>query len=71
MSKHGEERNIREYQQLVMNQIIDKKAKVVELSTTETYTVTEVYCAKCESWQEVDSRNSFTAVICPNCSVYW
>lgn len=54
-----------------MNQVIDKKAKVVELSTTETYTVKEVYCAKCRDWQEVDSRNAFIAVICPNCAVYW
>lgn len=50
MAKHGEVRNICEYQQLVMNKVIDKKTKMVELSTTETYIVKEVYCAKCEDW---------------------
>lgn len=81
MPKHGEVRKIYEQQQLVMNkQLIDERSKknksiknetVIELSRLETYIIKEVYCAKCEAWQEMDSRYAITDIVCPNCCVRW
>lgn len=81
MPIHGEVRSIREHKQLVMNQkYMDKKARnnksiknetVIELSRLETYLIKEVYCAKCEAWQETDSRYVITDIMCPNCCVSW
>ncbi|OCS87160.1 hypothetical protein [Caryophanon tenue] len=81
MPKHGEVRKIYEQQQLVMNkQLIDERSKsnksiknetVIELSRLETYIIKEVYCAKCEAWQETDSRYAITDIVCPNCCVRW
>lgn len=71
LATHGEVRNVYEREYLVVNKMLDKTAKVIELSRLETYIVKEVYCAKCEAWQETDSRYFITDILCPICCTNW
>ncbi len=71
MNSHGEVSKTYECTHVVKNKTFDKKEKVVELSKLETYIVKEVYCAKCESWRETDSRYFITDIMCPECAAHW
>lgn len=71
MAMHGEVRNTYKREHLMMNETPDKTAKVIELTRLETYIVKEVYCARCEEWQEIDSRSFITNILCPNCCTNW
>lgn len=81
MPIHGEVRKTYEREHVVMNKKLngkkakkkkpDNREKVVELSRLETYLVKEVYCAKCEEWQEADSRYFITDIFCPTCCTNW
>lgn len=71
MATHGEIRNTYEREYIVLNKEPEKKAKVVELYRGETYLVKEVYCAKCENWQETDGRYFITDICCPTCCTDW
>ena len=71
LSVHGEVRNTYKRNYFVMNETPDKTLKVIELSRLETYIVKEVYCSKCESWQETDSRYFITDIVCPTCATRW
>lgn len=71
MERNGEVRNVDEREYLVLNKTLNKTSKVVELSRLEKYIVKEVYCAKCEEWQEADSRYFITDICCPTCCTYW
>ena len=81
MPIHGEIRKTYECEHLVMNEKpknkksmnnkLNNKEKVIELSRLETYIVKEIYCVKCEEWQEADSRYFITDIFCPNCCTDW
>ncbi|MFJ7890005.1 hypothetical protein ACIQYL_18260 [Lysinibacillus xylanilyticus] len=71
MKMHGEVRNAYELEYLVKNETPDKTAKVIELSRLETYIMKEVYCARCEEWKEIDSRDFITGIVCPDCCTNW
>lgn len=71
MHTHGEVQNETVRECIVMNSDYDKSAKVIEFSRIEKYVVKKVYCAKCEEWQETDSRYFITDIFCPNCCTNW
>ncbi|EKU42051.1 hypothetical protein C518_3005 [Lysinibacillus fusiformis ZB2] len=71
MATHGEIRNTYEREYFVKNETPEKTGKVIVLSRLETYIVKEIYCAKCESWQETDSRYFITDIMCPECAAHW
>lgn len=71
LNRHGEIRNTYEREFFIKNESPIKLGNVIELSRKETYIVKEIYCGKCESWQETDSRYFITDLVCPECCTYW